>query len=122
MALPVSPNPISFSQISTELGLSSSQTLSLTNIYAKALIGDWVNPISMSSGHGKVWIPTYSTVYTTAGETSLVVPAGTVAVGIKAWGGGGASGARGSAGGVSGCGGAGGFMWGVYDAVAGETL
>jgi hypothetical protein len=124
MVLPAAPNPISFSQISTELGLPSNQTLGLTNIYAKALIGDWINPVAISNGRGKSWPPAYSTVYTTAGETSLVVPAGTLAVGIKAWGGGGGSGGRGSngTGNVSGPGGAGGFMWGIYDAVAGETL
>jgi hypothetical protein len=123
MVLPASPNAISLNNVNIEFGRATNTQITMDDSYLKALFGDWINPISMSSGHGKSWVPAYSTVYTTPGETSLVVPAGTLAVGIKAWGGGGGSGGRGSGSlNVSGPGGAGGFMWGIYDAVAGETL
>ena len=123
MTLPASPNAISLNNVNTEFGRASQTPIAMSDIYLRTLFSEWVNPISMSSGWGKSWPPAYSTVYTTAGQSTLVVPAGTLLVGIKAWGGGGGSGGRGTGtGNVSGPGGAGGFVWGICDAVAGETL
>jgi hypothetical protein len=121
--LPAAPNPISLNDVTLAFGRASGSSIAMNDIYLRATFGDWFSPISMENGRGKTWIPTYSPVFSTAGERSLTVPAGATYVGIKAWGGGGGSGGRGTGtGNHSGTGGAGGFMWGVYECVPGETL
>jgi len=53
MTLPVSPNAISFSQVNTELGLSSTAQISLNDSAVRTLFGKASGAISMSDGRGK---------------------------------------------------------------------
>lgn len=53
MPLPASPNAISFSQVNTELGLSSTAQISLNDAAVRSLFGKASGAISMSDGHGK---------------------------------------------------------------------
>jgi hypothetical protein len=64
MTLPVSPNSISLSQVNTELGLTSTATISLNDTAVRALFGRTSGTISMSDGWGKsdvIIIPTLAT-------------------------------------------------------------
>jgi len=96
MVLPASPNQITLNDVNIEFGRTSGTQIDMNDIYLRTLFGDWSNPIEISSGWGKSWPPAYSSLHITPGAYTLTVPAGTLAVGIKAWGGGGGSGGRGT--------------------------
>lgn len=53
MTLPVSPNAISLSQVNTELGLSSTATITMNDSAVRTLFGVASGAISMSDGWGK---------------------------------------------------------------------
>lgn len=53
MTLPVSPNPISLSQVNVELGLSATAQISLNDAAVRTLFGKPSGAISFSDGHGK---------------------------------------------------------------------
>jgi hypothetical protein len=71
MTLPVSPNSISLSQVNTELGLTSTATISLNDAAVRALFSKSSGIISMSDGWGKSSVAT----------PTLAAPAFTSAVG-----------------------------------------
>jgi hypothetical protein len=67
MTLPVSPNSISLSQVNTELGLTSTATVSLNDAVVRALFSKSSGIISMSDGWGKSSIVKLGTpVFTSA--------------------------------------------------------
>ncbi len=78
MTLPVSPNAISFSQVNTELGLSSTAQISLNDSAVRTLFGKASGAISMSDGHGKAnqFAFTISANQVNANLRSLAVAAG----------------------------------------------
>ena len=124
MVLPVSPNPISVSQIATEIQILSAG-LTLSHPRIKTIISDWTNPITMSSLHGKSWPLIHGSTYSffnPVGAAPVTVPAGANFVSMKLWGGGGGGGACMTAGVASGGGGAGAFIWVVGACTPGETL
>lgn len=126
MVLPVSPNPISLSQIGAEVQISTApgSNFKLSHPRVKTIMSDWTNPIVMSSLRGKSWPLIHDSTYLfyAVASGSLTVPTGANFVSMKLWGGGGGAGACHIAGTCSGGGGAGAFIWGVGACSPGETL
>lgn len=81
MTTPASPNPLSFSQINTEVGNASGATLNMGNAKLRGLFQDFSGEIAMSSGRNKSWPPPM-TRYTSS--TSISVPAGMTTMLVKA--------------------------------------
>lgn len=78
--------------------------------------------ITVSRGGVSGFPTTNKTIYSSAGDTSFVVPAGIEKLGVKMWGAAGAGGADGGSGGIGAPGGAGSFIQCVLDVTPGETL
>jgi hypothetical protein len=55
MTLPVAPNPISLSQVNTELGLSSSAPITLNTRNVRVMAQKLTGKVALSDLHGKKW-------------------------------------------------------------------
>ena len=125
MALPVSPNPISFNNVNQELGRQSpyNQTVALNDSVVRTLFGKASGAIAMSDGWGKSnYTPYQNMVVFNFGsgtyQNTWTVPSNlpVTSILVKAWGCGGANS------GQSGVGGGGGFISGYLPVSAGQII
>lgn len=114
MALPASPNAISLGQVNTELGYTSTQSISLNDAAVRTLFVKSSGAIAMSDGHGKSAYTPYLNTASFLTSGTWTVPAQVTSIRVKAWGGGGAAYAR--------FGGGGGFISGYLAVTPGSTL
>ena len=93
MALPTSPDSISLNQVNTELGINSTNTISLNDAAVRTLagVGGSGTTISMSDLRGKSNAQTYTFAYT-GGNQTFTVPSGKTSMVVKLWGAGGGAG------------------------------
>ena len=107
MALP-SSGAIAFSDINTELGVSSTTQRSLNDCAVRTLFGQSSGAVDMNTGHGKSNGGSVS--YTSPGSYSWTVPAGVTSISVLAIGGG-DGGGRGCGRGAPSGGKGGGLAW-----------